>query len=177
MRRRFERHSQQWYRLQQQVSQEATMATRIKPTTKALYEEDFFLWSKKQAALLRERRFDELDLPNLTEEVEDLAGAMRRSVRNRTITIMVHLLKLQHSPAIDPRLGWRETIRTQRTRLLTDLTPTLRRELADELSDVYIRARHDAEGSLRDHGEQAAADTLPATCPYTLDQITGDWLP
>jgi hypothetical protein len=30
---------------------------------------------------------------------------------------------------------------------------------------------------LREHGEQAAADALPATCPYTLDQITGDWLP
>jgi hypothetical protein len=30
---------------------------------------------------------------------------------------------------------------------------------------------------LRKHGEAAAADALPATCPYTLDQITGDWLP
>jgi hypothetical protein len=30
---------------------------------------------------------------------------------------------------------------------------------------------------LRDHGEQDAADALPTTCPYTLDQITGDWLP
>ena len=90
---------------------------------------------------------------------------------------MVHLLKLQHSPAAEPRLGWRETVRTQRTRLLNDLTPTLRRELADELSELYVRARHDAEGSLRDHGEQDAADALPPTCPYTLDQITGDWLP
>ena len=153
------------------------MATRIEPAAKDLYEEDFYVWAQSQAELLRDKRFDELDLANLIEEVEDLAGAMRRSVRNRTITIMVHLLKLQYSPATDPRLGWRETIRTQRTRLLTDLTPTLRRELADELSDVYIRARHDAEGSLRDHGEQAAADALPAACPYTLDQITGDWLP
>lgn len=153
------------------------MATRIKSTAKDLYDEDFYVWAQNQAELLRDKRFDELDLGNLIEEVEDLAGAMRRSVRNRTITIMVHLLKLQYSPATDPRLGWRETIRTQRTRLLTDLTPTLRRELAAELSDVYGRARHDAEGSLRDHGEQDAADALPATCPYTLDQITGDWLP
>jgi hypothetical protein len=22
-----------------------------------------------------------------------------------------------------------------------------------------------------------AADALPVTCPYSLDQITGDWLP
>ena len=153
------------------------MATRIKPTAKNLYDDDFYVWAQNQAELLRDRRFDELDLANLIEEVEDLAGAMRRSVRNRTITIMVHLLKLQYSPATDPRLGWREIIRTQRTRLLTDLTPTLRGELADQLSEAYIRARHDAEGSLRDHGEQAAADSLPTTCPYALDQITGDWLP
>jgi hypothetical protein len=30
---------------------------------------------------------------------------------------------------------------------------------------------------LRQHGENAAADALPAACPYSLDQITGDWLP
>ncbi|MGH6914323.1 MAG: DUF29 domain-containing protein [Geminicoccales bacterium] len=153
------------------------MATRIKPTAKDLYETDFYVWAQNQAELLRDKRFDELDLANLIEEVEDLAGAMRRSVRNRTITIMVHLLKLQHSPAAEPRLGWRETVRTQRTRLLTDLTPTLRRELADELSEIYVRARHDAEGSLRDHGEQDAAGALPPACPYALDQVIGDWLP
>jgi hypothetical protein len=153
------------------------MATRIKPTAKDLYETDFYVWAQNQAELLRDKRFDELDLANLIEEVEDLAGAMRRSVRNRTITIMVHLLKLQYSPVAEPRLGWRETVRTQRTRLLTDLTPTLRRELAEELSEIYVRARHDAEGSLRDYGERDAAGALPPTCPYTLDQITGDWLP
>ena len=79
------------------------MATRIKPTARNLYEEDLYLWAQAQAALLRDRGFAELDLANLIEEVEDLAGALRRSVRNRTITIMVHLLKLQRSPASDPQ--------------------------------------------------------------------------
>jgi Domain of unknown function DUF29 len=153
------------------------VATRIKPTAKDLYEADFYVWAQDQAELLRNKRFDKLDLANLIEEVEDLARALRRSVRKRTITIMVHLLKLEYSPSTEPRLGWRETIRTQRTRLLTDLTPTLRREIAAELSDCYERARHDPDGSLRDHGEQVAADALPASCPYSLDQITGDWLP
>jgi hypothetical protein len=152
------------------------MATQVKPA-KELYEEDLYVWSQTQAALLRAGRFDELDLANLIEEVEDVGGALRRSVHNRTITIMVHLLKLQHSPASEPRVGWRDTIRTQRTRLSTDLTPSLRRSLAADLGELYARARDDADGSLRDHGEQAAADALPAACPYTLDQITGDWLP
>jgi hypothetical protein len=153
------------------------MATRIKPTAKNLYDEDFYVWAQNQAELLRDKHFDELDLANLIEEVEDLAGSLKSAVRSRATTIMEHLLKLQHSPAQNPRLAWRGTIRTQRTRLLNDLTPSLQRHLADNFPDLYERARHDAEGSLRDHGEQDAADALPTTCPYTLEQITGDWLP
>jgi len=38
-------------------------------------------------------------------------------------------------------------------------------------------APRNAEGALRDHGEPAAADALPASCPYTLDQITAEWWP
>jgi hypothetical protein len=153
------------------------MATRLRSRAKELHDEDFYAWAGSQAQLLREGRFDELDLENLIEEVEDLGGALKRSVQKRAITIMLHLLKLQHSPADDPRLGWRETVRTQRTRLRIDLTPNLRRVLADDLSDLYDRARNDAEASLRDYGEDAEADALPDACPFTLDQITGDWLP
>ena len=153
------------------------MATRVKPTAKDLYDADPYAWAHDQAALLRAGRFDALDLEHLIEELEDLAGSMKSAVRSRATTVMEHLLKLQHSPAQSPRLAWRQTIRTQRTRLLNDLTPTLQRHLAEQLPDLYARARHDAEGSLRDHGENDAADALPEACPYTLDQITGDWLP
>jgi hypothetical protein len=153
------------------------VATRVKPAAKDLYESDLYAWAHDQAALLRAGRFDALDLEHLIEEVEDLAGSLKSAVRSRATTIMAHLLKLQHSPAQNPRLAWRETVRTQRTRLLNDLTPSLERHLADRLPDLCARARHDAEGSLRDHGKQDAADALPTTCPYTPDQITGDWLP
>jgi hypothetical protein len=152
------------------------MATQIKPA-RQLHDEDFYVWSREQAELLRGRRFDELDLEHLIEEVEDLGGSQKRSVKSRARRIIEHLLKLEHSPAQDPRLGWRETVRTQRSELLNDLTPTLRRELGDELPDLYSRARQDTEASFRDYGEHPAADALPGTCPYTLDQITGDWLP
>jgi hypothetical protein len=97
------------------------VATRVKPTAKNLYEEDLYAWAHDQAALLRAGRFDALDLEHLIEEVEDLAGSLKSAVRSRATTIMAHLLKLQHSPAQNPRLAWRETIRAQRTRLLNDL--------------------------------------------------------
>jgi hypothetical protein len=166
-----------YHRMEDGSSLEPMMATRIKPAPKELYEEDFYVWARRQAELLRARQYDELDLERLIEEVEDLGGAAKKLVRSRVRTIIEHLLKLQHSPAVDPRPGWRDTVRTQRNDLLDDLTPTLRRELDGELEELYARARQQAEGSLRDQGEHAAAAALPDTCPYTADQITGDWLP
>ena len=153
------------------------MATQVKARTRELYEHDLYAWSKTQADLLRARRFAELDLEHLIEEIEDVGGALRRSVRNRIRTIVEHLLKLEHSPAEDPRASWRATVRTQRVRLRDSLTPSLRSEVESELSELYGDGSALAEGTLRDNGEQGAADALPATCPYSLDQITGDWLP
>jgi hypothetical protein len=153
------------------------MASQIKPTTKDLYEEDFYVWTERQAELLRARRFDELDLENLIEEVAELGEAVKKSVRSRVRTILEHLLKLQHSSALDSRPGWGETVRTQRDDLSDDLTRSSADCWSRKIDALYAQARNRAEGSLRDHGEDAAADSLPETCPYALEQITGDWLP
>jgi len=153
------------------------MAPQVKTASEKLYEEDFYAWSQRQAELLRAGRFDALDLEHLIEEVADLGESVYRSVRSRVRTIMEHLLKLEHSPAPEPRRGWRETIRTQRADLDEDLTPALRPRIEAGLPRFYAKARRDAAAALRDYGEQAAADALPETCPYSLDQITGDWLP
>ena len=153
------------------------MATQIKPAPKALYEEDFYVWTQRQAELLRARRFEDLDLEHLVEEVEELGDAKRGAVLNNTRVVMEHLLKLQHSPATDPRNGWRATVREHRSRLEIDLTPQLRQILKDELPRVFRIARKSVMASMRDHGEHAEADALPETCPYTADQIIGDWLP
>jgi hypothetical protein len=155
----------------------AGMATRIKPVTAQLYEQDFYAWAKAQADLLRAGRYSDLDLEHLVEEVDDLGESLKRSVRSRIRTIIEHLLKLERSPARGPRAGWYDTILAQRSDLLDELTASIRPEVELALPDLYDRARQTAATSLRQHGERAAADALPATCPYTLDQITGDWLP
>ena len=152
------------------------MATRVKPRSD-LHADDLYAWSRAQTELLRAGRFGELDLAHLIEEIEDVGGAMKRAARKRIRTIIEHLLKLEHSPASEPRAGWRATVRTQRVRLRDTLTPTLRREVEGELAELYEDARDLTEGALRDHGEHAAADALPRTCPYTLDHLTGNWLP
>jgi hypothetical protein len=104
------------------------MATRVKPRPD-LHGEDLYAWSKAQADLLRTGRFAELDLAHLTLEIEDVSGAMRRAARNHIRRVMEHLLELEHSPATEPRAGWRATVRAQRVRLRDTLTPTLQRDL------------------------------------------------
>jgi hypothetical protein len=44
------------------------------------YDQDFHLWVQKQASLLSERRFDQLDLPNLVEEVESIGRQLVREL-------------------------------------------------------------------------------------------------
>ena len=153
------------------------MATRVKTTTEHLYEQDFYAWAKAQADLLRAERYSDLDLEHLIEEIAHLGEALKRSVRSRIRTIIEHLLKLEHSPTREPRGGWYDTVLTQRSDLLDELTASIRREVERTLPDLYERARQNAAASLRKHGEHDPADALPATCPYTLDQITSDWLP
>ena len=153
------------------------MATRFKPAAADLYESDFHAWAKAQAELLRAGRFGDLDLEHLIEEVDDLGESVKRSVRSRIRTIIEPLLKLEHSPAQEPRGRWYDTIIAQRSELLDELTASIRREVEPALPELYGRARLNAATSLGKHGENAAADALPTACPYSLDQITGDWLP
>jgi Domain of unknown function DUF29 len=152
------------------------MAKVVERPTAELYETDFNAWAEQQARLLRERRFDELDLEHLIEEVADLAINQRHAVLGRARRILQHFLKLEHSPATWPRRGWQETIVTQRTDLEERLTTTLRRELEAGLADAYSRARRDAAKDLR--RDKVVEAELPASCPYTLDQVLDpDWLP
>jgi Domain of unknown function DUF29 len=153
------------------------MATRMRSVEKDLYDKDFYVWALNQAELLRAKRFKTLDLDNLIEEVEGLADVKRSAVLNNARVVMEHLLKLQHGPTQDPRRGGRASVVEHRARLEVELTPRLRQILDEERPCIYGIARRVAEVALRDYGEQAAADALPATCPYSLDQITSDWLP
>ena len=107
-----------------------------------------------------------------------MGDAKLSAVLNNARMVMEHLLKLQHSPAIDPRRGWRATVRSSEPICGIELTPRLAPNPGcRNWTEFYACARQQASESMRDHGEHAAADALPENCPYTADQITGDWLP
>ena len=140
-----------------------------------LYDEDFYAWTRAQAKALRalahERRNLPIDVLHLAEEVEDLGKEQRNACRSQVRTIIEHLLKLQLSPATEPRAGWERTILMARAALDDRLTRTLERDLEAQLAKLYAQAATLARQSLETHGEHAAAASIPPTCPYTLDEI------
>ena len=154
------------------------MATRIEQ----LYDDDFHAWTREQAKALRRlaetRPNEELDFRHLVEEVRDLGKSERDAVRSQLARIMEHLLKLEYSPAQEPREGWYDTVGDARRELYFKLSPSLRRDATARLPELYALARRRAAQALTRHGEVGAADTLPETCRYTLEQLLDDeWFP
>lgn len=146
------------------------------------YDSDLLLWSEQQADLLRqiaagERVNDQIDWSSIAEEVEALGKRDKRELQNRITTILLHLIKLQASPAIEPRLGWRETIREQRRgiQLLLEDSPSLRPLVPSAISKVLSCSREGAKASLVDRAEEPRVDL--AGLDYTEDQVLGPWLP
>jgi hypothetical protein len=145
-----------------------------------LYEQDFVRWTEQQSSALREAATVGTSLPldweNLAEEVESLGRSQRHELRSRIAGILEHLLKLEHSPATDPRRGWIETIARQRSEIepLLDDSPSLRREIARIITQEAPRVARLTTSVLRLHGEDVGNLQAPN---YTEEQVLGDWFP
>ena len=146
-----------------------------------LYEDDFFAWTQLQAKELR--RFARtrpnlpLDLAHIAEEIADLGKSQRDSVRSWTRRIIEHLLLIEHSPAEEPRRGWIDEIvdTSQRDRGPSDADAAAGSE-ATAPASVRSRAA-DLARKLERYGEGERCRALPKRCPYTLDQVLGDFWP
>jgi hypothetical protein len=151
------------------------MATKAKHARVrgSLYETDVVAWAERQADALRAGRFDDLDLENLAEEIGDVSRREAEALESHLETLLMHLLKWRYDPDHRSR-SWEGTIRVARhktAKLLRD-SPSLRPRLPALVEDAYPAAR------IRAGVETGLAEqTFPAACPFTLDQITGDWLP
>lgn len=146
-----------------------------------LYEDDFFAWTQLQAKELRRfartRPNVPLDLAHIAEEIADLGKNQRDSLRSWTANIIEHLLLLEHSPARDPLGSWIAEIVTRRRDIDRRLSGTLRRDLKRQLPRLYDEVLIDLPKKLAPYGEAHIAEQFPERCPYTLDQVLGDFWP
>jgi hypothetical protein len=136
-----------------------------------LYGTDFYRWTQDTAELIRQRRFDELDLEHVAAEIQDMGLRDHREVRSRFIVLLVHLLKWQLQPERRGTASWLATIGGQRTELSLVLedSPSLRRVPREQLPVIYRRG---VQQAIKETGLPAKA--FPADCPYSHEQILDD---
>lgn len=147
-----------------------------------LYREDFYAWTRDQAAALRRlaaaRPNAEVDWDHLIEEVEDLGSERRDAVKSQIRRVMEHCLKLQHSRATNPHRGWLNSIDDARAKIADKLTASMRREIEPELDRLYRQVLRRVRRDLEAYGEAEAAAALPESCPFGFDQLVDpDWYP
>ena len=133
----------------------------------ALYDRDFYAWTQEQAALLKSGQWDQLDIPNLVEEIEALGRQERRELVNRLGILVGHLLKWQFQPQqrSKSRIATIIEQRQEVQELIAD-NPSLKSYLVEAIEKAYQK------GILLVAKETPLSlDDLPAQCPYTLDQV------
>jgi hypothetical protein len=155
-------------------------------TTQAdLYEEDFIGWTEHQARMLRDaagghRTNLALDWERLAEEIEDVGKSYARALGSHVTLVIEHLLKLEFSPAAEPRRSWIETIERARAEIDSWLAdePGLRPRLPEIIERARPRAVRLATKGLLGFGEDdAGVQARLHGGLYTDEQITGDWYP
>lgn len=148
-------------------------AVPVRHPDSCLYEEDFYTWVITTVALLRQRRFAEIDSVHLAEELEDIGKRERRELESHIWNVTLHLLKWQYQPERRGVSG-RQSIRNERIeiqKLLRD-SPSLASQVSQILDREYPAARADA---LDETGLNEEA--FPVPCPFTSEQVldAGFW--
>lgn len=135
----------------------------------AAYANDVHAWTKAQAAMLRARQFEAIDLENIIEEIESLGNEQAHAVESHLIVAVEHLLKLAVSTDAEPRRGWMLSVRNARNRIAIRLrkNPSLRPQLGELLADGWETARVAAISGLR----EAEESLVPEVNPFTLAQV------
>jgi hypothetical protein len=134
------------------------------------YDADFIEWTRHTAELMRQHRFDELDIEHAAEEIEDMGTRDIRELCSRTEVLLVHLLQWKFQATRRSR-SWRATMRAQRSDILKLLgqSPSLRQRLSADLRGLYaaaVKLAADESGLHRDR--------FPTACPFSVDEILDD---
>jgi len=145
---------------------------------RTLYQTDYAAWAKRHVELLRARRFSEMDIEHLLDELSDMSKSERRELESRLLILLAHLLKWQYQyqtlserwREFDGR-SWRATIVEQRKQLTVLLrqSPGLKSILAETILAAYPDAI-----DLTSKETGLPPETFPAQCPYQAEQLLND---
>ena len=144
-----------------------------KTNLKELYDQDDNLWLEETVKLLKENRFNELDLENLIEELESLARRDKLAMASLLEQVIRHLLLIEywHDERERNYRHWRSEITSFRGQLNRRITTNLYNYLINNLNIIYEDARLYVM-------DKSALNTFPDNCPYELTQLLDKlWFP
>ncbi|NES01264.1 MAG: DUF29 domain-containing protein [Symploca sp. SIO1B1] len=150
------------------------MTTELTRASQSLYEQDYNLWLEKTIQQLQVRRFTELDLLNLIEELEGMSRREKRAIYSNLKIILMHLLKYRYQPAKRSN-SWRSTIREHRQRLKRAFqdSPSLQAYCREIFLECYQDARELAADETG-----LVLEAFPKESPFSLeDTLTTEYLP
>jgi len=140
----------------------------------AAYDHDYWAWTRAQARALKAGRLQDLDLPNLVEEIADLGKSEERRLESELARLLEHLLKILHATDQQRKenlRGWLISVRNPRrkVRKILEENPGLKAKVEEIFAEAYQDAR-DATLIALDLPESA----VPETCPWNFEQTMAD---
>lgn len=136
---------------------------------RTLYETDIVKWSLKQAKLLRDRKFDFVDLENLIQEIEDVARRYKDIIEGQLENLLILILTVKYKPQKQTE-SWDRDVLTCQAEIhkWIEKEPSLHRHALSSFKFCYKFAR--IKTSIL---HQIPLSTIPEECPE--DVRTSVW--
>jgi hypothetical protein len=138
-----------------------------------LYEQNFSLWLNNHIQLLKEAKFNELDLDHLIDELESMGKRDKRELVSRFIILIAHLLKWQYQTD-KQSTSWRSSIIEQRKKIayLLKNEPGLKPYILEAIENAYPEAV-----DLAAEETELPLSVFPSICPYSKEQLLEKFYP
>jgi len=131
------------------------------------YDQDFYSWIYKNIDLLKQRKFSEIDVDILIDELESMAKYEKRELSNYFMVLIAYLLKWQFQP--EQRSGsWQGSIDEQRVKIVKQLeeSPSLKNQLIEGIKAAFPDAL-----KLAIKETKLPSKMFPKECPYSMEQL------
>ncbi len=131
------------------------------------YDKDFYQWLLVTAKLLREKRFDKIDMENLIEEVEGLGRQEIRALLDSMESLIAKRLQEDFTDKGESiNFSYYILYATQKLEKFLKDSPSLVSEAENNLDEIYISAVYLAVAET-----DYPKSTFPVDCPYYLSDL------
>lgn len=139
---------------------------------------DYHAWIYNQMDLLRQRKWIDIDVDTLIEELDSMAKRDKHELVNHLIILIAHLLKwpfqltqLAQRWQTFQGSSWRRSIKEQRKQILRQLkmSPSLKAYLDEAVAEAYPDA---VDLACDETG--LPVSIFPDVCLYTIEELLDD---